>query len=68
MILAYAQSLKNPLGPKMKVQFIEKESAPNGEKLGTYGIIKGADLYLGATIQKADYAKNSKGRWKICLG
>ncbi len=61
MILAYAQSLKNPLGPKMNVQFIEKESAPNGEKLGTYGIIKGADLYLGATIQKADYAQEAFG-------
>ncbi len=49
-ILAYAERLQNPLGPKIKIQFIEKDLAPNGEKLGTYGIIKGANLYLGVTI------------------
>ena len=52
-ILAYADRLENPIGPKMKIQFIEKELAPNGERLGTYGIIKGAGLYLGATISKS---------------
>lgn len=60
-ILAYADSLQNPLGPKMKIQFIEKEVAPNGEKLGTYGIIKGAGLYLGATIPNEKYALEALG-------
>ena len=60
-ILAYANSLQNPLGPKMKIQLIEKELAPNGEKLGTYGIIKGAKLYLGATIPNEEYAPEALG-------
>lgn len=60
-ILAYADTLQNPLGPKMKIQFIEKEFAPNGEKLGTYGIIKGAELYLGATVPNEEYALEALG-------
>ena len=60
-ILAYAESLHNPLGPKMKLQFIEKNLAPNGEKLGTYGIIKGASMYVGVTIPKEEYALEALG-------
>jgi len=60
-ILAYAKSLHNPLGPKMKLQFIEKNLAPNGEKLGTYGIIKGANLYVGVTIPKDEHALEALG-------
>lgn len=60
-ILSYAESIKNPLGPKIRLQFIEKTSAPNGEKLGTYGIIKGADLYLGVTVPKEEYALEALG-------
>jgi len=60
-IFAYAESLQNPLGPKMKIQFIEKELAPNGEKLGTYGIIKGANVYLGVTIPNEEYAQEALG-------
>ena len=60
-LLAYADSLQNPLGPKINIQFIEKEVAPNGEKLGTYGIIKGAKLYMGATVPKDEYALEALG-------
>lgn len=60
-ILAYAAALRNPLGPQIKVQFIERESAPNGEKLGTYGVIKGANLYLGVTVPDEAYAAEALG-------
>lgn len=60
-ILSYAKGLQNPLGPKMKVQYIEKATASNGEKLGTYGIIKGTDLYLGVTIPDEPYALEALG-------
>ena len=60
-ILEYANSLQNPLGPKIRFQFIEKETAPNGEKLGTYGIIKGAKLYLGATMPDEEFANEAMG-------
>ncbi len=60
-ILDYANRLQNPLGPKMKIQFIEKDLAPNGEKLGTYGIIKGAKLYVVVTIPNEEYALEALG-------
>lgn len=49
-LLSYAASLDNPFGPHIRVQFIEKETAANGEKLGTYGVIKGAKLFMGVTV------------------
>ena len=55
-ILSYADAIRNPLGPKIRIQFIEKETRADGEKLGTYGIIKGAGLYLGVTVPDAEYA------------
>ena len=45
----------------MKIQFIEKDLAPNGEKLGTYGVIKGATLYVGATISNETYSLEALG-------
>lgn len=60
-ILEYANSLQNPLGPKIRFQFIEKETSPNGEKLGTYGVIKGAKLYLGATMPDVEFASEAMG-------
>lgn len=60
-ILSYADELQNPLGPKMRVQFIEKETASNGEKLGTYGIIKGAKTYLGVTVPDDEHALEALG-------
>lgn len=60
-VLAYADSLQNPLGPKCRVQLIEKETASNGEKLGTYGIIKGANLYLGVTTTDEPHALEALG-------
>lgn len=60
-ILSYAEQLKNPLGPGIKIQFIEKGTASNGEKLGTYGIIKGAQSYLAVTIPKDEYALEALG-------
>lgn len=60
-LLSYADELHNPLGPKIRVQFIEREIASNGEKLGTYGVIKGAGLYLGVTVPKEEYALEALG-------
>lgn len=60
-ILLYASSLNNPLGPRVNFKFIEKEISSNGEKLGTYGVIKGASLYLGATIANEACAPEALG-------
>lgn len=60
-ILNFADRLQNPLGPKVRIQFIEKETAANGEKLGTYGVIKGAKSYLGVTVPDEEYAMEALG-------
>lgn len=60
-ILSYAAQLKNPLGPAIRIQLIEKDTASNGEKLGTYGVIKGANLYLGVTVIDEETALEALG-------
>lgn len=60
-LLAYVYTTENPFGPNIRVQFIEKETAANGEKLGTYGVIKGAKLYIGVTVADKPYAAEAVG-------
>ena len=60
-LLSYADALQNPLGPKIRVQFIERETAANGEKLGTYGIIKGTGCFLGVTVPDDEQALEALG-------
>lgn len=60
-IMSYLDGFCNPLGPKIRVQMIEKDTAAGGEKLGTYGVIKGAKLYLGVTIMNEEYALEALG-------
>lgn len=45
--------LTNPFGVKVNIHLIEKETASNGEKLGTYGVIKGAKTFLGVSVDKS---------------
>lgn len=60
-ILDYADSLSNPLGPKVTFKLLDKAADPKGDKLGTYGIIKGAELYIGSKIQRAEHAPEALG-------
>ena len=60
-ILSYAATIHNPLGPRPRYQFIETSASANGEKLGTYGIIKGASLYLAVTTRPEDGAMEGLG-------
>lgn len=60
-LLAYVSAKGNPFGPDIRVQFIEKETAANGEKLGTYGVIKGAKLYIGVTVADKPFAAEAVG-------
>ncbi len=57
----YADSLQNPLGPKVRFEFIDKKTAPNGEKLGTYGFISGASLFVGAAVPDENFAAEALG-------
>lgn len=46
--------LTNPFGENVRIQLIEKDTVSNGEKLGTYGVIKGANTFLGVTTDKTE--------------
>ena len=60
-IMEYACALHNPLGPKVTFKLLDRTSDPKADKLGTYGIIKGAELYVGAKIKKEEYALEALG-------
>lgn len=60
-LISFFEQAENPFGPKVRMQFIEKNLSEHGEKLGTYGIIKGADCYIGVTVQKADFDLEALG-------
>jgi len=60
-IMEYAEGLQNPLGSKVTFRLLDKASDPKGDKLGTYGIIKGAELYVGAKIKREEYAPEALG-------
>lgn len=60
-ILQYAETIDNPFGAKVRFQFIEKQTSANGEKLGTYGFIKGANLFIGVTVENKGGAAESVG-------
>ena len=60
-ILDYAEKLSNPFGPKIRIKFIEKQTSAEGEKLGTYGIIKNAKLFLGVAVKNLPGAQEGLG-------
>lgn len=53
--------LTNPFGENVRIHLIEKDIASNGEKLGTYGVIKGANTYLGLTVDKSEFGLIAAG-------
>lgn len=57
----YANALENPFGPHIKCKLIDKNTSENGEKLGTYGMIKNANLYLGVSIEKEEGYEEALG-------
>jgi hypothetical protein len=48
----YMARLFNPFSAKVRFKFIESETAAEGVKLGTYGMIAGADTYIGSAVEK----------------
>lgn len=53
--------LKNPFGENVRIHLIEKNATSNGEKLGTYGVIKGANTFLGVSVDKSEYGLIAAG-------
>lgn len=48
-INAYMETLDNPFQGNLKFQYLQIKGASNSEKLGTYGMIKGASEYIGVS-------------------
>ena len=53
--------LDNPFGVHVNKYIIDKKLSANGEKLGTYGVIKGAGTFLGISIPDARLAPLAAG-------
>jgi nitroreductase len=53
--------LTNPFGENVRIHLIEKDSVSNGDKLGTYGVIKGANTFLGVTVDKTEFGLVAAG-------
>lgn len=60
-ILDEISKLTNPFGENVRIKLIEKDTAVNGEKLGTYGVIKGANTFLGVITDKTEFGLVAAG-------
>jgi nitroreductase len=60
-IEAFVDSLDNPFGKKVNFHFLHNNGMKNEEKLGTYGVIKGARQYIGTTIKLEPMALEALG-------
>ncbi len=57
----YMDNLENPFGMQVKKYIIDKKLASEGEKLGTYGVIKGASTFMGISVPDKDLAYVAAG-------
>lgn len=61
MLQSYMDNLENPFGMQVKKSIIDKKLASEGEKLGTYGVIKGASTFMGISVPDKDLAHVAAG-------
>lgn len=57
----YMNNLSNPFSVNVNFRLLEAKKAVNGEKLGTYGMIKGAKEFIGASVVDHDLALEALG-------
>lgn len=60
-INAYIDNLSNPFFADVTFRLLEKASSTDGEKLGTYGVIKGAGNYIVASAADKELALEALG-------
>lgn len=53
-IESYISSVDNPFGKNIRIKLIQKDDSNKELKLGTYGVIKGANYFLAAACEKDD--------------
>ncbi|NLC83922.1 MAG: nitroreductase [Ruminococcaceae bacterium] len=57
----FISTLNNPFGPEVLFHFLEPSEMEDQQKLGTYGVIKGAKRYIGATVKEGPLALEALG-------
>ncbi|WP_024346384.1 nitroreductase family protein [Lacrimispora indolis] len=60
-INTYMDHLSNPFSVDVTFRLLEKATSSDGEKLGTYGVIKGAGNFIGASVADRDLALEALG-------
>lgn len=60
-IESFVDSLDNPFGKKVNFHYLDNGDMKNEQKLGTYGVIKGANQYIGITIKLEPMALEALG-------
>ena len=60
-IKEFIQNLSNPFNVKVDYHFLNLDDSQQPQKLGTYGVIKGAVQYIGASIKLEPYALEALG-------
>ncbi len=53
-IESFLASLKNPFGKEVNYHYLNIEDGGEARRLGTYGVIKGAKEYIGASVKRED--------------
>lgn len=57
----FIKTLDNPFSVDVNFRLLENNDALKGEKLGTYGVIKGARNFIGASVPDTDLALEALG-------
>lgn len=60
-IREFIDDLSNPFGPKVTFHYLDNANPEENQKLGTYGVIKGANKYIGTTIKDEPLALEALG-------
>ena len=57
----YIKTLNNPFSVKVNFSILETKNGEDTKKLGTYGVIKGANNYIGVTVAQGELALEALG-------
>lgn len=57
----YIADLSNPFSVKVSFHLLDKKASADGEKIGTYGMIKGATDFVGASVAPGELALEALG-------
>lgn len=57
----FINTLENPFGNKVNFHFLDSEEIEDKQTLGTYGMIKGANQFIGTTVKQEGFSLEAVG-------